>query len=198
MIKIKLRLADYFSLAALSTSWLAIILLLNQNYFWAIGTILFAFVLDLTDGYVARIKNETSQLGRQLDSFIDVILYLCFSSILFYLTLSPSLLASFIVGTTFLTTGILRLINFNSTGFNTDENGQTHYQGLVVVHVLLIVLLLFFINQIFPLNKWFYVIPSLAVAFLQLSTIKTPKRSYLFYFMLVSILFIITLIASFV
>ena len=75
----KLSFADYITFLSLSLAFLAIILLLNNQPFWAINASLASFMFDILDGYIARLKSSFSDFGKNLDSFNDVFIYLLFS-----------------------------------------------------------------------------------------------------------------------
>jgi len=116
---------------------------------------LVAFAFDVLDGHYARKLGINSRFGRQLDSFVDVLTYLVFAALLFHAFLSPNSFLSIIIGFLILSFGISRLIRFNHEGIIIKKN-RKFYRGLTVVHISLIVLICYFLQEFVPCwNGWF-------------------------------------------
>ncbi len=62
-----------FTLGNLFFGMWAIVSAYNRNFLWAGWFIVFAGVLDMLDGRVARLSNTGSRFGAELDSLVDVI-----------------------------------------------------------------------------------------------------------------------------
>ena len=62
-----------FTLGNLFFGFWAIISAFNHNFTWAAWFIVFAGILDMLDGRVARLSNTGSAFGAELDSLVDVI-----------------------------------------------------------------------------------------------------------------------------
>ena len=65
---------------------LAIICILNQQYWAAAFFLIFKSILDAADGELARVKNTPSYVGRYFDSVADIILNLFFLLTIWYVT----------------------------------------------------------------------------------------------------------------
>ena len=73
-----------FTLANLFFGFWAIISAYRGNYTWAGWFIVFAGVLDMLDGRVARLSNTGSRFGAELDSLVDVISFGVAPALLMY------------------------------------------------------------------------------------------------------------------
>ena len=62
-----------FTLGNLFFGFWAIVSAFNGNFRWAGWFIVFAGILDMLDGRVARLSNTGSRFGAELDSLVDVI-----------------------------------------------------------------------------------------------------------------------------
>lgn len=134
--------ADYLSLGALFWGWVSTLLFVLDEPNWAVIAMLGAYVFDKLDGYVARRYDQSSGLGLQVDSYIDIFTYLVPGALLFH-TFSPNVLASAVVGFFILGFGGLRLIRHQSEGFG-DDDGVSYYHGITVVHVNVLVVVAYF------------------------------------------------------
>jgi CDP-diacylglycerol--serine O-phosphatidyltransferase len=66
-------LPSAFTMGNLFFGFWAIISAFNHNFTWAAWFIVFAGILDMLDGRVARLSNTGSAFGAELDSLVDVI-----------------------------------------------------------------------------------------------------------------------------
>ena len=188
-----LGLPGIISMFGLAAGWIAVVLLLQNLPFLAISSAIIAFFLDCLDGFIARKTHNESEFGRQLDGSFDFFNYLVFSALLFWKYLSPNLFG-ILVGFLILATGAFRLIRFNVEGF-VIKNNQLYYAGIVVCHVSLTVIILFFIQQFYPQIISIVAIPVMVtVSLLQISRIPVKKtRTYGFWLTLAFVLLIIAL-----
>jgi phosphatidylserine synthase len=138
-ILVRLDAADYLSIVALLFAWASAVLFLVGEPNWAIIVVLVAFFFDKLDGFVARQYDLATALGRELDAFIDVFVYLFSAAMLFHVALSPHPFVSVVVGFFIVCFGVLRLIRFTNEGFR-SEGEMSYYRGITVVHANGIVL----------------------------------------------------------
>jgi CDP-diacylglycerol--serine O-phosphatidyltransferase len=143
--------------------------LLNRNAFESIDRfeiayicLILAGICDLFDGFVAR-KCKRSDMdkafGVQIDSFVDVVSFLIFPSIIFNETIKtylPQYLDySYWVIIIYTLCGIIRLAWFN---INTEElalknTTVTYYQGLPVTYISFFLPILYSIHKIIGFDE---------------------------------------------
>lgn len=153
-ILLRLSLADYCSLVGLSFAWVATVLLLSGEPNWAIIAVTGGFAFDKLDGYVARQYGCQSDVGREIDAFLDVFVYLVTAAVLFHTAISPHPSVSVVVGFCIIAFGGLRLLRFTDEGF-VVEDGTSYYRGITVVHTNLLVLGNYFLGTLVdPWNGW--------------------------------------------
>ncbi|WP_267639728.1 CDP-alcohol phosphatidyltransferase family protein [Haloarchaeobius amylolyticus] len=189
----RLTVADYVSLVALFFAWTASLLFLSGESNYAVVVMFVAFLFDKLDGYLARRLDVTSSLGRQVDSFIDIFVYLVTAALLFYYELAPRLVlgaegeilriaTSAVVGFCVLAFGGLRLIRHNNEGFIEDDTGTSHYHGITVVHVNAVVVLNYLlVLSVAPLglwNGWAAAATTMVVCPLMVSDYRSPKTEF--------------------
>jgi len=73
MRRVVVVMPSAFTLGNLFFGFWAIVYAFNGNYRWAGWFIVFAAILDMLDGRVARLSNTNSRFGAELDSLVDVI-----------------------------------------------------------------------------------------------------------------------------
>jgi phosphatidylserine synthase len=132
---------NVISFTALLMAWLAIVILLQEKFYLSFALILVAFIFDSADGYLARKLNQVSDFGRQLDSKVDIFIYLVYPAITFYQFFKLDDPFSILIIFVFLASGIFRLVRFNCIGYVSGFN----YPGLPVIfsHLLVLIFLLF-------------------------------------------------------
>jgi CDP-diacylglycerol--serine O-phosphatidyltransferase len=190
MGKIKLfTIPNSISYWALLLSWISILVLIKGNFYTSLGIALLAFVADFLDGYVARRLNQESNLGRQIDGFVDIFIYLIFPALVFYLHFGLQDLISIIVIYVFILAGVFRLARFNIIGY-VKTSAFKGYQGLPVVFSYLVILLLCLFsphltNSIFIVFSWFLI---LLQGILMLRTFVFPKPKQIWLFIVILIL----------
>ena len=192
--------ADFISLSALAVAWIASLLFLAGEINWAIVTTFAAAGLDKLDGYYARTYGEPTRFGRQLDSFIDVFVYLVTAALLFHYAISPQLAVSALVGFLLFAFGVLRLLRHADEGFAEDEgtttpghgterdcatdadgvpesqDGVSYYLGVTVVHALVLVVANYFLLALTPVwNGWLAALTIVALCPLMVSGYKSYK-----------------------
>lgn len=85
-------LPNLMTLGNLLCGCLGIFAVFEGNYLWASVLIFIAAVLDFGDGFVARLLNQTSPIGKELDSLADVVTFgILPAFMLFFLTESAML-----------------------------------------------------------------------------------------------------------
>lgn len=172
-----LGIPGVISAAALLAAWTAISLLLNDNLKASVIFAIFAFLLDCLDGYVARLMKKTSEIGRQLDSMVDLVAYSIYAALLTSQVLLPNV-GGIVVGYVIVLFGILRLIRFNVDGY-VDTHSNRYYRGVVVCHLSLITISFLLISTFVQIPSIVMVATLIALSILQLSNIKTRKTGVL-------------------
>lgn len=76
---------------------LIIFLILANNYPWALAIFIVAFLLDLFDGPLARVRKQTTVFGAMLDPLADKILFITILILVAYEKLPTFLLAVLII-----------------------------------------------------------------------------------------------------
>jgi CDP-diacylglycerol--serine O-phosphatidyltransferase len=180
----RLNVADWLSLGALFWAWVGALLLVNGEPNWAIVAVMAGFVFDKLDGYYARRFDLDSSFGRQIDSFIDIFVYLVPAALLYHVSMTPAGglgdLASVVVGFTILMFGGLRLVRHNDEGFVEDDEETAYYIGTTVVHTHLVVLANYFLLALnVPLwNGWLAGLSIVLVCPLMTSRYKAAKTDF--------------------
>ena len=159
---------------------------------WAAIFIMIAAFIDFLDGFIARLMNATSLLGKQLDSLSDVVSFGVAPGVILYQLLRFSfareenglevsviwLLPAFMVSCA---------AAYRLAKFNLDETQSYHFTGVPVPAVGLLVasfpLIMHFNAAIFGIgnlliNKWFLYFLILFLSYLMLS--KMPFMSMKF------------------
>lgn len=144
------HLADWFTLANAVCGVGALFSVMTylggggvQHIYFACGLVLAALIFDVLDGRVARWRNKSSSLGRELDSLADVISF----------GVAPAIIAygcgmhgfyDRIVLAFFVACGVSRLARYNVTAETMSEGtGKVQYfEGTPIPTSILLVLLL--------------------------------------------------------
>ncbi len=143
-----------------------------------------AAVVDFLDGFVARLLNATSELGKQLDSLADVVSFGVAPSMIVYQFLRLSYaqeINGLEVNTIWLSFAFLLPCAgaYRLGRFNLDSSQSSEFKGVPIPAVGLFIaafpLIYFYSNAnfvyIFLLSKWFWFALILIVSFLMVSTI---------------------------
>jgi CDP-diacylglycerol--serine O-phosphatidyltransferase len=180
----RLSVPDYVSLVALFVAWVSALLFLSGESNLAVLLTFVAFGFDKLDGYLARRLGTSSAFGRQIDSFIDVFVYLVSGVLLFHYELAPgpkpvALAVTAVVGFFVLAFGGLRLVRHNEEGFIEDEEGTNNYHGTTVVHTNAVVVLNYlcalFLAPVGLWNGWVAAATVAAACPLMVSDYHSPK-----------------------
>lgn len=181
----------FLSLSTIALGWLAIIVLEN-NTKTALILMICAFITDCLDGTSARLLRKSTQLGRQLDSLADALLYLFLPAYYYYTVLLLTDPVSVAVQILFLCAGLFRLARFNTIGYVTG-NGIRGYPGLPVVFSHGIVILSATVPELLPV-RW-VIINSLitvhSILMIQTFPFPRPKTHYILVMLVLSIIWII-------
>jgi CDP-diacylglycerol---serine O-phosphatidyltransferase len=103
-----------FTLGNLFFGFWAIVSAFNGNFRWAGWFIVFAGILDLLDGRVARLSNTGTRFGAELDSLVDMISFGVAPALLIYfLDFSNAGRFAWILCYIYVTAVALRLARFN-------------------------------------------------------------------------------------
>lgn len=173
----QLGLPGAISALSLLAAWFAIVLLLNGELKYSIVCAAFAFILDSLDGYVARKLERVSELGRQLDSMMDLVGYSIYAALLVYQELLPDW-QGIVVGYSIILCGILRLLRFNNDGY-TEVGSVRYYRGVVTCHLSLAAIGFLLLSTQLTLPPLLITITLLLLSALQLSDVKTRKTGML-------------------
>ena len=188
----KLKLPDYLSLASLFFAWLSISFILIHNPHLAIFTMLAALFFDYLDGSAARLLKLDSKRGRYLDSFVDLVSYIVFSSLFYIKFLAPGFWVGIFVGYSMLALGILRLLRYGEEGILIDEKGK-YYRGVTVLHISFLITLGYFLRETnVYYNGWAFSIIVFIASLLMLSNYKTHKKFVKFYWLIMVLVVLYT------
>lgn len=84
MRRVVVVMPSAFTLGNLFFGFWAIVSAFQQNFTWAGWFIVFAGILDLLDGRIARLSGTSSKFGAELDSLVDVISFGVAPALLIY------------------------------------------------------------------------------------------------------------------
>lgn len=145
------QLADWFTLANAVCGTGALFSMLTylqtgeiSHVYFACGMVLAALVFDVLDGRVARWRQKSSGMGRELDSLADVISFGVAPAVIGY-GCGMQGLYDRVVLTAFVACGVSRLARYNVTaGELSGADGKVKYfEGTPIPTSLLLVLVLF-------------------------------------------------------
>jgi CDP-diacylglycerol--serine O-phosphatidyltransferase len=145
------HLADWFTLANVICGMGAMFSILAYlkttdvwDVFFACGMVLAALIFDVLDGRIARWRQKTSGMGRELDSLADVISFGVAPAVIGY-GCGMQGLFDHIVLIYFVACGVSRLARYNVTAeAMSDEKGKVKYfEGTPIPTSILLVMLMF-------------------------------------------------------
>lgn len=114
-----------------------------MHVYFACGMVLAAFIFDVLDGRIARWRQQTSTMGRELDSLADVISFGVAPAVIAY-GCGMQGLYDRIVLVYFVACGVSRLARYNITAESLSVGGKVKYfEGTPIPTSLLLVALLF-------------------------------------------------------
>jgi len=144
------HLADWFTLANAVCGTGAMFSMLTYlqttdvtHIYFAGGMVFAALVFDVLDGRIARWRQKTSGMGRELDSLADVISFGVAPAVIGYGCGMQGLYDRIIL-TYFVACGVSRLARYNITAeaLSDDEGKVKYFEGTPIPTSLLLVLLM--------------------------------------------------------
>lgn len=173
-----MNIPNAVSFLALFLSCAAIILLIEGFFYYSFATILLAFIMDALDGYLARKLDCTSDFGRQLDGYVDLLTYLLYPALGYFLYFELRSRIEALLLFLFIACGVYRLARFNVVGFISSvrqDSGMT-YQGMPVYFNLLFLLISICLNTLS--RTYFHFLAYILIpanSYLMISRIPFPK-----------------------
>jgi CDP-diacylglycerol---serine O-phosphatidyltransferase len=177
MLRNLLDPANAITVVGLTCATTGIYALLLGRFELALAIVLWALLADHLDGIVAsRTRNrdpEKSKIGKQLDSFTDLVSDAIFPAILVIQVNHASLL-SLALAALLLIAGALRLSYFNTFGLS-----GSRFLGLPLSYDLPVLAILFLCRSAVPEGDFPTLVNSVMVALaaLHVSTLRVPKTS---------------------
>ena len=144
------HLADWFTLANAACGTGALFSMLTfievgdvRHMYYAAGLVLAALVFDVLDGRIARWRQKSSVLGRELDSLADVISFGVAPAIIGY-GCGMNGLYDRIILVAFVACGVSRLARYNVTAEALSQGGDKvkYFEGTPIPTSILLVLML--------------------------------------------------------
>lgn len=144
------HLADWFTLANAICGIGALFSIMTylelddvRHVYFACALVLAALVFDILDGKIARWRQKTSSLGRELDSLADVISFGVAPAIIAYGCGMQGFYDRIVLGY-FVACGVSRLARFNVTAEAlSDESGKVKYfEGTPIPTSIVLVLIM--------------------------------------------------------
>jgi CDP-diacylglycerol--serine O-phosphatidyltransferase len=145
------HLADWFTLANAVCGTGALFSMMSylqssrvMHVYLACGLVLAALVFDVLDGRIARWRQQTSTMGRELDSLADVISFGVAPAVIAY-GCGMQGLYDRIVLAYFVACGVSRLARYNVTAeaLTGDEGKVKYFEGTPIPTSLVLVLVMF-------------------------------------------------------
>ncbi len=145
------HLADWFTLANAVCGIGALFSMMTylqssdvRHVYFACGLVLAALVFDVLDGRIARWRQKTSAMGRELDSLADVISFGVAPAVIAY-GCGMQGLYDRIVLAYFVACGVSRLARYNVTAeaLSDGEGKVKYFEGTPIPTSLLLVMLMF-------------------------------------------------------
>jgi CDP-diacylglycerol--serine O-phosphatidyltransferase len=145
------HLADWFTLANAICGTGALFSMLTylqtadvMHVYFACAMVVAALVFDVLDGRIARWRQQTSTMGRELDSLADVISFGVAPAVIAYGCGMHGLYDRIVLGY-FVACGVSRLARYNITAeeFSAEEGKVTYFEGTPIPTSLLLVALMF-------------------------------------------------------
>lgn len=145
------HLADWFTLANAVCGTGALFSMMTylqttdvRHVYFACGMVFAALVFDVLDGRIARWRQQTSTMGRELDSLADIISFGVAPALIGY-GCGMQGLYDRIVLVYFVACGVSRLARYNITAeaLSGDEGKVKYFEGTPIPTSLLLVMLMF-------------------------------------------------------
>ena len=114
-----------------------------RHIYYACGLIVAALVFDILDGRIARWRQKSSAMGRELDSLADVISFGVAPAVIAYGCGMQGSLDRIVLGF-FVACGVSRLARYNVTAEALSEGGDKvkHFEGTPIPTSLVLVIVL--------------------------------------------------------
>jgi CDP-diacylglycerol--serine O-phosphatidyltransferase len=138
--------------------------LVEDDINWAFYFILFAALADFLDGFVARLLNVSSELGKQLDSLADLVSFGVVPSVFLFRLLQPEW-----GNIAFLTFGLSAAAAFRLARFNIDPSQAKGFKGLPMPANGLFWMSVIYVHQNQPLPSLALLLLSVVFTFLMAS-----------------------------
>src|SRR5512136_85016 len=143
------HLADWFTLANAVCGTGALFSMLTylqtsevRHVYFACGMVVAALVFDVLDGRIARWRQKSSGMGRELDSLADVISFGVAPAVIAYGCGMQGLYDRIVLGY-FVACGVSRLARYNITAEALSEGGKVKYfEGTPIPTSLLLVMMM--------------------------------------------------------
>jgi CDP-diacylglycerol--serine O-phosphatidyltransferase len=144
------HLADWFTLANAICGTGALFSIMTylerheiRHVYFACGLVLAALIFDILDGRIARWRQKTSAMGRELDSLADIISFGVAPAIIAY-GCGMQGLYDRVVLAFFVACGVSRLARYNITAEALSEGGDKvkYFEGTPIPTSIVLVLLL--------------------------------------------------------
>ena len=145
------QLADWFTLANAVCGMFALFFMMSyletgqvSDIYLACGLVLAAFIFDVLDGRIARWRQKTSVLGRELDSLADIISFGVAPALIAYGGGMNGLIDRLILAG-FVACGVSRLARFNVTAeaLSMGQDKVKYFEGTPIPTSLVLVGVMF-------------------------------------------------------
>ncbi|PCD38606.1 hypothetical protein AU210_007077 [Fusarium oxysporum f. sp. radicis-cucumerinum] len=133
----RLRVADYITLSNV----LAIFCAIQKSLLAAHLLIFLGYEFDRFDGIVARARNECSEMGKQLDSFCDLVSFCVAPAVMIYCAGFDTVVDQLALAL-FVCSGVARLSRFNIAAHlvpKSDQGKAMYHEGLPTAYAALLI-----------------------------------------------------------
>ncbi len=196
------------TLVAMSCGFFAILVTLEgmgipdafQHHRWAAQLIMLAMILDGLDGNVARRLKGASELGAELDTYVDMTAFGIAPALLIYVvSLQATPIWRVLMTTAVVLSGVVRLARFK---VHDPHRGQMGYRGLpITVSAGWVAVLVYFSHTLRA--EWFslsqgsvatlFIVGVMILIVLQVSSVRYPKPSKRMIFFVPSVILVLLL-----
>ncbi|PCD38607.1 hypothetical protein AU210_007077 [Fusarium oxysporum f. sp. radicis-cucumerinum] len=137
----RLRVADYITLSNGFCGVLAIFCAIQKSLLAAHLLIFLGYEFDRFDGIVARARNECSEMGKQLDSFCDLVSFCVAPAVMIYCAGFDTVVDQLALAL-FVCSGVARLSRFNIAAHlvpKSDQGKAMYHEGLPTAYAALLI-----------------------------------------------------------
>ncbi|HLE07973.1 MAG TPA: CDP-alcohol phosphatidyltransferase family protein [archaeon] len=160
-----LKLADLITIFSLLSGFIAIIFFSQKEFSLGMIALVFAAFFDWADGKAARLQGKGTAFGKALD--ISDLLSFGAAPALFIAQVLPNYFGYAAAGI-FLTASLLRLARFQITETNFSIGMPTTVNGLIFPAI-------YFLQNYFGFNEYFYAAVTLVSSAMMLSSFEIKK-----------------------